>query len=294
MKFKDPFITGERFQIIADISILNLMIQRQHPTLTKLPTKFCLLDGEVKNFQLTNKQQFETLKQAKRIFVYTYQLPEFFRKIAPLLHQPYVLISHNSDDPADKRFLPALEQSNLTHWFAQNAAFKHEKLTALPIGLANAQWAHGHLKLFRYIRKRNIKKTRLLYMNFKTDTNPDKRNAIFNFFKNNPLVTVSQGLAYKDYLEELASHFFCISPPGNGFDCHRIWECLYLGVIPIVERNPTMLHFRDLPILIIDDWRQITKDFLQTAYFKLNHSFENLEKADIRFWEEKIRGAAID
>jgi len=27
------------------------------------------------------------------------------------------------------------------------------------------------------------------------------------------------------------------SPPGNGADCHRTWEALYLGVAPVVKRT---------------------------------------------------------
>jgi hypothetical protein len=41
-------------------------------------------------------------------------------------------------------------------------------------------------------------------------------------------------LSFEKYLTTLASYKYAICPPGNGVDCHRIWECLYLGVIPIL------------------------------------------------------------
>ena len=61
-------------------------------------------------------------------------------------------------------------------------------------------------------------------------------------------------------MEDLSKHKFCISPPGNGVDCHRTWECLYLGVIPIVEKSPHMSYFDDLPILFVDNYDNISVD----------------------------------
>lgn len=31
---------------------------------------------------------------------------------------------------------------------------------------------------------------------------------------------------------------FCASPHGNGLDCHRTWEALCLGCVPIVKSSP--------------------------------------------------------
>ncbi len=290
--FNESYITGERLQSAADISILTPPIRDFHRSLARLPIRCCLLEGDMQNLQLSSYEQLASLQQATTIFVYTHLLSAFFHKIAPRLHRPFVLISHNSDDPVDERFQPYLNSPLLRHWFAQNAALEHEKLTALPIGLANSQWPHGNLELFRSINSKQITKHRLLYMNFTVGTNPGERRTIYEFFRNNPLVTVSCGLDYAAYLEELASHIFCISPPGNGLDCHRIWECLYLGVIPIVKRNPAVAHFQDLPILLIDDWRQITEDFLHRAYTKLKAASTNTEKLDIRYWIEQIHSAA--
>ena len=44
-------------------------------------------------------------------------------------------------------------------------------------------------------------------------------------------------LQFSDYIKELSSCYFCLSPNGNGIDCHKHWECLYLGVIPIVTKK---------------------------------------------------------
>ena len=39
------------------------------------------------------------------------------------------------------------------------------------------------------------------------------------------------------YYLNLKKSKFCICPEGNGPDCHRLWESLYLDVIPICKRS---------------------------------------------------------
>ena len=36
------------------------------------------------------------------------------------------------------------------------------------------------------------------------------------------------------WLEHYGTHRFVLSPPGHGLDCHRTWEAILLGAIPIV------------------------------------------------------------
>ena len=40
-------------------------------------------------------------------------------------------------------------------------------------------------------------------------------------------------------------------------DCHRTWEALLLGSIPIVKRNGLSGLLSDLPVMIVDDWQQV-------------------------------------
>jgi hypothetical protein len=67
----------------------------------------------------------------------------FLARILPLLEQPTVLITHNSDAHIGQPHRAALNGHRIVHWFAQNVSIDHQKLTALPIGVANAQWKHG-------------------------------------------------------------------------------------------------------------------------------------------------------
>lgn len=86
---------------------------------------------------------------------------------------------------------------------------------------------------------------------------------------------------------------FWISPRGNGIDCHRTWEALYLDVIPIVWNSSLNVLYENLPILIINDESQITEDFLREQLLSISAKkkkfLENSSETVYQF--EKIRNA---
>ena len=87
------------------------------------------------------------------------------------------------------------------------------------------------------------------------------------------------------YWETIAKSKFVISPPGNGIDCHRIWECLYLGSIPIVLEHEALSQYRDLPILFVKSWEDVTLSFLESIIIDKP---EKIDILNIEHWKEKI------
>ena len=73
----------------------------------------------------------------------------------------------------------------------------------------------------------------------------------------------------------LKSYRFCISPPGAGIDCHRHWESLLLGTIPILLSSTIDSLFDDVPVIILKS----IKDFGKINDIYLNEKYkEILEK----------------
>lgn len=68
------------------------------------------------------------------------------------------------------------------------------------------------------------------------------------------------------YLATVASHKFVASPEGNGIDCHRTWEAIYLGCIVIVIQGSSISPvYRGLAVLQVPSWSSITQDVLDAA-----------------------------
>jgi hypothetical protein len=65
---------------------------------------------------------------------------------------------------------------------------------------------------------------------------------------------------------------FVLCPPGLGADSYRIWEVLYLGAIPVIERTGGGFDdvFVDLPVLLVDDFAEVDAALLEAAYARLS------------------------
>ena len=95
-------------------------------------------------------------------------------------------------------------------------------------------------------------------------------------------------------IKELSTYKFAISPDGNGIDCHRVWECIYVGCIPILKNNNIMFDFfKDLPILWVDNFSIVTETFLLEQYKILKNVNFNIEKSTLTYWYNHIHNLHI-
>lgn len=197
-----------------------------------------------------------------------------FNVIDSVLKEPVRIITHNSDLCIDEKFLPILDSENIIHWYAQNTAVNHPKLSSIPIGIANPKWTHGDKqKIINCINKNN-KKTNHVYANFTVNTNALERSFCLNSVNRNGINFITN-LPFEKYLDELSKSMFAISPNGNGIDCHKTWESLYLKTIPIVTKSINSSHYSDLPILIIDNWQDLDSITLnQELYDSIMSGFD--------------------
>lgn len=282
----DQFISGERFQALADVSII--------PYGNDVGESEC---GFVKDQQKNNNYNAfyynenttklpPEVQNAKKIFVNTWTLNKFFKYIFPLLENEYVFISHNSDISFDNKCEHFLNDKRVIKWYSQNIGINHPKLFSIPIGLGNQQYPHGNISLLNSIILRNHTKDNLVYKNFSIDTNQSERRVVDVITaKNN--INMYASVPQNIYFEHLARSKFVINPKGNGPDCHRVWECLYLGAIPILVEHISFSQFKHLPILFIQDWNDVTVDFLlNKAHTIQNASY--YKELDMRHWKTII------
>ena len=69
------------------------------------------------------------------------------------------------------------------------------------------------------------------------------------------------------YFDSLPKYKFVISPEGNGIDCHRHYEALIAGCIPIIEENDLVREkYEGCPILFTKDYSEITEEYLLRKY----------------------------
>lgn len=246
------------------------------------------------------------IKKGDTVFVSGVYLDTFFDTVHHHIQHPYILVTHNCDrsvprsqtamgEYPQRDFSEYLDDPKIFAWFGQNIDLAHPKLIAIPIGLQNEHWGAQYPEKIAQINKQGqLNKKYPLYGNFRiTESNPQARVPIYNYFKQQPYCYFSaERKSLDDYLLDVAQSNFVLSPPGNGEDCHRTWEALYLGSYPIVRSSALDPLFADLPVMIINDWTKITEPLLAEKFdeFERNKSrgLYKMEKISFQYWTDLI------
>jgi len=238
-------------------------------------------------FQQTNKHYnlnsiCEPFNNPKKVFCYSHRIHLLSEKIH-LFQNEFILVTHNSDGEIrnTNEVNKILNCDKLLKWYGQNICTEHHKLNFLPIGLANSQWQHGNLALFynnEFIDwlKNSNNKLNNIYFNFNVNTNPNKRQICYDLLINK--LEWLQPIHPVENQKRLATYKFCICPEGNGVDSHRLWECLYLRVVPIVIQSEftSILVKQNIPLVVLDNWLDFDVNKLNYSDFDFN--CEKLQK----------------
>ena len=186
---------------------------------------------------------------------YTQLLRVFFEQYIQHFTHPIKLIIIETDEyHLDAQWI---NHPKIIHIFGWNKPFLHSKVTALPIGLnCYRQW-----------------------------------KIMANFLENEKMSEITE--TNPEYYKEISKFKFVLSPPGAGIDCHRTWEVLYLGCIPIVESSTINELYEDLPVLVVAKWDDISKEFLERKYEEIKIKREkgeyNMDKLYIQYWLNLIK-----
>lgn len=218
------------------------------------------------------------------------------------LNELSVIVTGHSDYDINETY-SLINSPQLRVWFCQNMNVIHPKCVAVPIGITNKDEPTVPVcKIIgdtgRIVNARRQKKNirNLAYLNVNVSTYPHERSKIIDLYKDQKWVTYvnpkqTSALTPKDheyFLENIRHHKFCFAPRGNGIDTHRLWESLYLGTIPIVKRCTAMSQFEDLPILFVDDWDNITPEWLEEKYDEIMKKEYPLYKLNVSYWNMRI------
>lgn len=280
----EDIITGDRVLSLCDFVICTDEIMRFHNGIEKFANDII----KVRKWESIDFVAFNGFLKASSIkkgtrnlslFVYTHILDKFVKHMLPSLdpYYRYTIYTHNSDHSFDESFSDLIKDSKIERVFAQNIDYADtsEKLSMLPIGIANSMWKHGDLSMLYSTMKATYykRKTKDMYVNVNPATFAYRQN-ILDVVKK--CFQISTCKPYSDYLKELSEYRFCLCTRGNGIDSHRLWESLYLGVIPVVIDNEMtkISHFvryirsMGVPIVVIklDNLDKIV-DLYDSDYF---------------------------
>lgn len=260
--------------------------------------------------QLTH-YDFSKCKQGSIIYICSTALYKF-KNILPLLPCKIILITGDADQTCWKDlfetqddFLTFIESEKIIHWFSQNCTAVHPKITQIPIGMDYhtmskhyPKWGPKLLPLEQEQILKTIPKQpfwkRIIkgYSNFHFFTNTkygyDRINAIKCLPANTVYYEPSHLLRESSWLNQ-SKYAFVISPHGNGLDCHRTWEALLLGCIPIVKTSELDPLYTELPVLIVKDWSEVNLTLLHDTIDHFRPMTFNYSKLLLSYWVNIIQ-----
>lgn len=236
-------------------------------------------------------------------------LDRFVASALPTIRAPFALVTTDGDATVPRDLRPGtvgalLSSPWLVSWHTQNHdGHSHPKLFPIPIGL-DLHSVRGPARSPRQlaatldrIRRRRIPVERQPLRVF-TDLNKSQYTA-----ERRAAVAALRGCAHVDFLRKRVSQAgiwrryarypFVLSAPGNGLDCHRTWELLYLGSIVITTSTSLDPLFQGLPVVVVEDWNEARDPARLRAWRErfapLTEQEASRKRLDPRFYMDAVR-----
>jgi hypothetical protein len=208
-----------------------------------------------------------------------------------------------------------VENPLIVRWFAQNNEIHNKKIVSIPIGLDYHTlhendyhpWAPGSTRRSPLEQEAELKqiienmpdlrdRPLRICCNFhfilpyvKQYWHKDRKFAL-KVLKDKPFAIFSEKFIPRLELWKSYQEFsFVASPHGYGLDCHRTWEALILGCIPIVRTSPLDVLYKNLPVLIVKEWSDITFELLELFKEAMKDQDYNFEKLKLSYWVNLLK-----
>mgnify|MGYP001161236951 FL=1 len=176
----------------------------------------------------------------------------------------FIIFTNLEDTPTDDYIFDAIPE-NVLCISAVNAKSHGGKVIPAPYGVQRRMNPQDNRigSIEQYMDHPPSNPTNLLYVSHNESSNKE-RIGIKDLFYDKEWAEVNQQRApYSVFLHNLAISKFMICPKGNGIDCHRNWEVLYMRRVPIMTRDPYLeVLFENYPVLFVDKYSDITEELL--------------------------------
>lgn len=276
-----PFVSPDTFRAISSVVIEDGRVLFQ-------PRMF---QREVVYFELSE------VAGTEQSFSDSIALMSLKRVLGECQPAPIVIMSHGDFIP-DLLLLSRIGERS-ERVFAINLPFETDKIRAIPLGLENFSWnRNGRLADFLSQSQDMARNEKLheVFASFAVRNNPQVRLPIAEALKDSSFYWSEKRLSPENYRAHVRESKFVISPPGRGLDCHRTWEALYLGAVPVVQEGSLAPGLIDsLPILAVADYSEFfAKTSRERHEIYESLTSRGLEKAFMPYWLERISRVAAD
>jgi hypothetical protein len=250
----------------------------------------------------------DAIRENDSVYICADALEDFVANTLPALKTSIVLVSGDAVKTitlSDAYAQTIVQSDKITRWYAQNLMDAHPKLVQIPLGLdyhtiaSNAGHSWGaqqtpteqEAAIISIQQSAKPLRDRIprIYANFHFALDSGDRRTAYSDI---PSHLVEYQVAKSDrattHMNQI-KYAFVASPFGYGIDCHRTWEALALGCIPIIKRSGLATLFDGMPVLVVNEWKDITEELLQSTLrmYADQKSWEH-PKMRLEYWVRQI------
>jgi len=274
-----PFISPDTFRALCDVVIESNQVTRRSPMAARSVIFFDLAEIEGAETQFDDAPSLKLLNT----------------QLEALSEPPVVIMSHGDLLPSQSLLTEIADRC--ARLFSINLVDETEKIRAIPLGLENlSRNTNGRLKDYfgSLDSPSETPRTRDVFTAFEPDNNPSVRGPLLELLRSSRFGWSPRRMGPEQYRQAVCESLFVLSPPGRGLDCHRTWEAIYLGAVPVVLEgtlSPELL--RNLPIHSVSSY----ENFLNLSHSDMAGLFHEVRavtarKAYMPFWVDAVMASA--
>lgn len=274
------------------------------------------------DIQAINPDDYKRIRNNQTVYVITSALPHWFSVIYPKLKENKIrifLVTGDSTVSAPLaifngnkvQFHHYMREGVIIHWFCQNCDYPEcPQISPIPLGLdfhtlhRMPNWGEPKTPYSEQDRQlqalsnglawKERKDAVLLDAHLTANTNPTDRSAAYTMLGPRPFIELlPASLRRSEYWQRIGQHKYIVSPLGKGMDCHRTWEAMIMGAIPIIRKTTITSLFHNMPVLQVDSYDAINEPMLknfETAFLENKEkNIYHLERLTLEYWISFIK-----
>jgi len=191
----------------------------------------------------------------------------------------FIIFTNLEDTPLDDHIFDSLPD-NVVRVVAANSNVSGQRVIPAPYGVQRRMSLSDDRNEVLHSYMNNEKEPRsfrLLYVGINENSHEERKGLTEKFIDKPWAIVETERVDFQTYLDRMWGCKFVLCPRGNAIDCHRNWETVYMGRVPVMKRTPFLEQlYATYPVLWVDDYSEVTEQFL----IDNNQLFIDTQKTD--------------
>ena len=233
----------------------------------------------IDNIRLYKRDIVEVKESDKSIVNAMMENSDLLKLCGEFPEMKFIIFTNLEDTPLDEYIFNSIP-NNVIRICAANSMVWGDKVIPAPYGVQRRMSLSDDRNEVLHSYMNNEKEPRsfrLLYVGINENSHEERKGLTEKFIDKPWAIVETERVDFQTYLDRMWGCKFVLCPRGNAIDCHRNWETVYMGRVPVMKRTPFLEQlYATYPVLWVDDYSEVTEQFL----IDNNQLFIDTQKTD--------------